>query len=76
MAKIECDAGTWGQIKIGGVPVRAWVGVAGDGPSLAAALEGDALACAAHHVRMTLGAPTVADAVLSALASALFGWLP
>lgn len=34
------------------------------------------LAVGAHHVRMTLGAPTLADVVLSALASALFGWLP
>mgnify|MGYP003544952788 FL=1 len=36
----------------------------------------DRLDAAAHHVRMVLGAPTLADVVRSALASALFGWLP
>mgnify|MGYP000196172229 FL=1 len=36
----------------------------------------DQLDAAAHHVRMVLGAPTLADVVRAALAAALFGWLP
>lgn len=39
-------------------------------------MSGDRLDAAAHHVRMVLGAPTLADVVRAALAAALFGWLP
>lgn len=36
----------------------------------------DPLHVGAVHVRAVLGCPTFADCILSAVASALFGWLP
>lgn len=39
-------------------------------------LDADQVDAAAFAVRAILGCPTLADVVRSALASALFGWLP